>query len=524
MLWHYPRRVLTRVSRGAAAGRSAAGEREVAAVARGGAANLAGAAVSAVANFLVVVVVARFLSPSAAGAFFGVTSLFLIVETIVRLGSDTGAVYFVSRWRALGTPERIRPALRAAAGPVLAASVAVGALMVVLAPWLADLVSDGTARTRGEVRLLAVLVPVAVLYDVFCAATRGFARMRTSVVLEKLLRPLLQVALVVAVLVAGWDGWLAAAWGVPYVLVVVLAARALRRLCAPLPAHDLAPRAVAREFWSFALPRAVAGVAQIVLQRLDIVLVAALRGPGEAAVYTAASRFLVLGQFFSQAIAAPVQPRLSAALADHDTGRARGLYRVSTTWIVLVAWPTFLVAAVFAPEYLSAFGHDYRSTAAIAVVVLLAASMLVATGVGVVDSVIIMAGRTSWNLATTLLAVAVNVGVDVVLVPPFGIVGAAVGWCAAILASNVVPLVVAWKGLGLHPFGGASALAGAAALAAFGVLPFAGRLAAGLPGAIAGVVVGLAGYVVVVHRHRVALDLAGLLSQRPLRRRRAAAA
>ena len=40
--------------------------------------------------------------------------------------------------------------------------------------------------------------------------------------------------------------------------------------------------------------------------------------------------------------------------------------------------------------------------------VILSLSMLVATGCGMVDMVLIMAGRTSWNLGNALLALAVN--------------------------------------------------------------------------------------------------------------------
>lgn len=487
-----------------------AAAREVAAVARGGLANLIGAAVSAVVTLALVIVVARFVDPAVAGAFFGVTSLFLIVETLVRLGSDTGAVYFVARWQATGALERIRPALRAAMAPVFILAVVTAAVLVIAAPRLADLVADGSSTSTAQLRLLALLIPIAAMYDVLLAGTRGFRTMRPTVMLDKLARPIMQLVLVVLVLAVGWNGWLGAAWGLPYLVVLVLAARALRTLCATLPSDELRAGDVAGEFWSFSAPRAIAGVAQIVLQRLDIVLVAAMRGPGDAAIYTAASRFLVLGQFFSQAIAAPVQPRLSAALAGGDTERARGLYRVSTAWIVLVGWPTFLLAALFAPQYLAVFGHRYGTHAAIAVVVLLAASMLVATGVGVVDSVIIMAGKTSWNLATTLLAVAVNVVVDVLLIPPYGIFGAAIGWCAAIIAANVVPLVVAWKGLGLHPFGAAPLQACLLSAGAFGALPFGARLAAGVPGALAGALAGSLLYVAIVWRRRAAFDLAGM--------------
>lgn len=487
---------------------------DAAAVARGGLANLVGAAVSAIANFLLVVLVARRLDAPVAGAFFGVTSLFLIVETVGRLGSDTGAVYFVARWRALDQARRIRAGLRAAALPVLCVTAVLAVVVALLAPWLSGVVADGSARSTDEIRLLAVLLPVAVGYDLTLAATRGFSRMRPSVLLEKTVRPALQLALAAVVLFAGAPGWLAAAWGLPYLLVVLLAVGALRRLTAGLPARAVPVREIGREFWTFALPRAVAGAAQILLQRLDIVLVAALRGPRDAAIYTAASRFLVLGQFVTQAIAAPVQPRLSGALAGGDTDRARSLYALSTTWIVLISWPLFTLAAAFAPTYLSIFGRHYASHAAIAVVVVLAASMLVASGVGIVDSVIIMAGRTSWNLATTLLAVAINVVLDLALIPHLGIVGAAIGWCAAIVAANVVPLVVAWRGLGLHPFGAGVAGAAVLSLLAFGALPLAGQLVVGTPGAFVGAVLGALCYAAVAWRFREPFELAALRRRR----------
>src|SRR5579862_4454231 len=43
-----------------------------------------------------------------------------------------------------------------------------------------------------------------------------------------------------------------------------------------------------RGFWQFTTPRGIASLASITLQRIDIVLVAILMGPGWAAVYTAA--------------------------------------------------------------------------------------------------------------------------------------------------------------------------------------------------------------------------------------------
>jgi O-antigen/teichoic acid export membrane protein len=307
----------------------------------------------------------------------------------------------------------------------------------------------------------------------------------------------------------------------PYLAAFVAAGYALRTILV----HRVAPTSrpasrihVAKEFWKFSIPRAFAGVAQILLQRMDIVLVAVMRGAAAAAVYTAATRFLVVGQFVNQAISAPLQPRLSAALSTGAHERARSLYRATTAWIVLATWPLFGAMIVLAGWYLNAFGSKYSHGGA--VVVLLSVAMLVASATGPVDNVIIMAGKASWNLMTTMLALVVNLGLDLVLIPHFGLVGAAIAWCGAIVANNVVPLIVAWTKLGLNPYGSATGLACGLCAACFLVLPLAGRAVAGNTGAMVGLLIGACGYAFGVIAYRRVLDLSELSSF--VRRRRSA--
>lgn len=432
------------------------------AVARGGIANLAGAVVSAVANFALTVVIARYVSTDVAGAFFTVTSLFLIFETVGRLGTTTGLIYFIARWRTRGRFDRIRPGLRIAFVPVLATCCLLAIIIVIFAPEISRWIGVPTGDAVVWLRVLAVVLPFATAYQLAIAATRGFGWMRPTVLVDKVGRATVQLGLVTGVLLLGQRALLGYAWALPYVLGLVVAGWMLRNVLARRAPARSVPRAVtshpegsgvglARRFWAFTAPRAVAGVAQIVLQRLDIVLVAALRGATEAAIYTAATRFLVVGQFINQAITAPVQPQLSSAIAAGDRQGAQALYQVSTAWTVLASWPFFGLTAALAPLYMGLFGQHYGS--GVSVVVILSLAMLVASGVGQIDTVIIMAGKSVWNLWTTLLALVVNVAVDLALIPHIGLVGAALGWLASILAANLVPLMIAWSRLDMHPFG-----------------------------------------------------------------------
>ena len=161
------------------------------------------------------------------------------------------------------------------------------------------------------------------------------------------------------------------AWVAPYLPVALLAGVPAAPACTPRPrpdrgrggaagSHRAARRRLRRDFWRFAGPRAVATVAQLALQRVDVLLVAALGGLGAAALYAVAGRFVVLGQLANQGISQAVQPRLAETLAIGDRAGARALYQTATGWLVLISWPLYLTVLTFAPLYLGLFGDAYR--------------------------------------------------------------------------------------------------------------------------------------------------------------------
>jgi O-antigen/teichoic acid export membrane protein len=85
--------------------------------------------------------------------------------------------------------------------------------------------------------------------------------------------------------------------------------------------------------------------------------------------------------------------------------------------------------------------------------------------------VLAMAGRTSWNLANVLVALAVTIGLDVLLIPRYGALGAAIGLACAITVNNVLPLIQVARAVRLHPFGPGTLAAAVLSVACFGVLP-----------------------------------------------------
>jgi O-antigen/teichoic acid export membrane protein len=264
-------------------------------------------------------------------------------------------------------------------------------------------------------------------------------------------------------------------------------------------------RGLARRYWAFTGPRAVATLAQLALQRVDVLLVAALAGLAPAALYTVAGRFVVGGQFVNQAISQVVQPRLAERLAVDDRAGAERLYRYATAWLVLATWPLYLLVAGYAGSYLALFGEAYRAGAA--VVVVLAAAMALAAACGMVDMVLAMAGRTRWNLGNVLVALAVMLAVDAAAIPRLGALGAALGLAAAVVVNNLLPLAQIRRSLGLHPFGAATRTAAALAAGCFGVPALWAALDGARPAPLAATAVGTVAYVFGALRLRRVLGL-----------------
>jgi O-antigen/teichoic acid export membrane protein len=105
--------------------------------------------------------------------------------------------------------------------------------------------------------------------------------------------------------------------------------------------------------------------------------------------------------------------------------------------------------------------------------------MLVATGCGMVDMVLAMAGRTSWNLVNVLVALGVTIGLDMLLVPRYGALGAAIGLACAMVVNNLLPLIQVGRVAGLNPFGAGTRTAALLSIGCFGVLPWAVTAVAG---------------------------------------------
>ena len=443
-------------------------------IARGGALGLFGAGISAGAGFVLVLIVTNLYSPNTAGLFFTATSLFLLLLAVATLGTETGLVRFLLRYEAQGRHGDIPPTLHTAFRTTLGVSLVVALAVLVFADPLADLIGLDGQGAATSLRVLAVVLPFATWNSLAMAGTRAFGRMRTTVVVDKIARSAAQPLFVLLVALIGADLLgLTVAWAVPYALAAIISSRIFRKFLARRGTFQQGEptksyRELRREFWRFTWPRSITRVSQMAIQRVDIILIAALRSPMEAAIYTAATRFVALGQFGTQAIQQVVQPKFTALLAKEETESLKDVYQISAAWSMALAWPMYVVVGSAPLAYLAIFGQEYADQG-VDVVILMSVAMLFAVATGPADTLLLMSGRSALSLANSLTALALDIGLCLLLIPKMGITGAALAWAVAVSIRCILAVVQTRFTMRIVSFGPAAIAAAAANLVCFAV-------------------------------------------------------
>ncbi|MFF5188091.1 oligosaccharide flippase family protein [Streptomyces sp. NPDC000345] len=494
--------------------------RGVAAVARGGWWGMAGSAANAVFSFLLVGLVTRAVGADGAGVIFTGVALFTILSNTCKLGADAGLIRFIPRDLALHDGRSAGALLRMAVLPAAAVSAAAAAPLL-LSSTVATLLLPQLppADAVALVRLFGLFLPVATVGMVLLGATRGYGTVVPFVGVEQIGKPALRllIAFPVACFLPGLTA-LASAWLLPALAGSVAAWFALRRCRAGRDArHPAAQEPVSwRTFWAFAAPRAVSSVFDISAVWVGVILLSALATASEAGVYTAIGRVVTAGTLLQLAVRLAVAPEISRLLALREDTEAHSLHRVSTCWIVLFSWPLFVLVAAFPETFLSAFGPEFVQGAP-ALVVLCAAAM-VNVAVGNAQTVLLMAGRSSWHLAVTAVAFTVQLSVGVLAVPVWGVLGAAVSWGAAIVVENLAAALLIRLRLGFTTVDRGYTTALAVALTVSVVLGAARTREGDNPSGLAvGMALGMCVFAISLWRYRTSLrvsELVGVLRRR----------
>jgi O-antigen/teichoic acid export membrane protein len=397
---------------------------------------LAARAGGGISAFVLSVLLARILGMRGVGLYFLATTVTSFAIVVGRAGQENA----VLRFGAIAADREDWDALtglrRASRWLVLAASGAVAILLFAAAPALASWAFH-EPELAPLLRILALGVPLTALATVDIELVRATGRVRIAAILEALPSPALSLAFVVPLAVIyGLAGAMAGtvAVGAAVLLVVAVAARRVVPALAGPTGHFERARLV-----QTGIPLLWVGLSAMVLSVTDTLMLGVLADARAVGLYGAAVRAAALASSALAAVNAVVSPRFAALHADGRIDEIRRLSRSATGQALLLALPILAICAAAPGTVLSLFGPEFATGASVLLVLVVGHGVNVLTGP--VGMVLVMTGHEKIMRNNVLAAGAVNIGLNLILVPKLGALGAAVATAVSLALVNGLSLV-----------------------------------------------------------------------------------
>ena len=215
--------------------------------------------------------------------------------------------------------------------------------------------------------------------------------------------------------------------------------------------HEYERVRVDRYLLSFSWPLALTGFTFLFVSKTDKVLLGYFMSSTDVGIYTPALMVAYLLIFISTAFKYIFLPTVSEYFSKNDLRGLEPLFKSTSKWNFLVVLPLFLFILIFPKEILTIlFGSSYTD----GYLALIIVSLGIAANdfAGTSATILVAGGRTKANLACEIIAGITNVVLNIILIPIYGIVGAAIATGISFMTRNLVALSLAYKAYRMHPY------------------------------------------------------------------------
>jgi O-antigen/teichoic acid export membrane protein len=398
-------------------------------------------------SFGVSVLLARILDTNGFGIYSIAISWSALIVVFAKLGQDQTVCRYVASYR----ESRDYPGLRGLVLFSVLLVLAVGLLLATGAYVMLHVFFTQLDPVTKETLLLAFwLVPLQAVMTSFGAVCQGYSKIIRAQIPVLLVSPLVFLAL----LTFATDFYQSAV-SPSGVIACTLASQAvglgvlilLTRSVLPPDFAQVKAQFRVKDWVGTAIPVTLMGGMYVINMNADIVMLGALANADLAGIYKAATRGADIVMFPSAMISLSLAPLISRLHTAGDMQRLqRGITKTTRVGVAL-ALPVAIVLLLFSDWFLGLFGSEF--TAGSGALRLLIAAQTITALAGPAGWILVMSGHEK-SAATGLgVSVVLNIILNALLIPKFGLNGAAAATMISTLCWNLILVAAVRKRLKL---------------------------------------------------------------------------
>lgn len=396
---------------------------------------------------LVTLFVTRVAGAGVFGIFTVATAAVEVVSRLTIFGMDKSLLKF------LPGATSPYPVLSAVFRTALVLSLVATGIVAVWAPWIAaTLLKTPSAAVPLRMAALAIL-PLTFVF-LLLAATKAKKIMRYDAMVMGMVLPLSLLLFAIPILWTEDDALtMALAYGASALTAVLVSFRFFGKHYSLSRSVLTSPGRSMGELLSFSTPLGLHDFVQFLGMKLELFILAFFMSPVSLGIYALAAELSFVIKKFRQIFDPILIPLMAEAHGLEQMDRVQENVARVIRWILMLGILYVGGMILFGRPILGIFGEEFVVGGT--VLVLLCLAQLVNSATGLLDMAMMVSGRPRINLLNICILLVVQAGLNLWLIPRYGLLGAGAAALAAFLVLGLVRLAQSFWILKLNPFAAA---------------------------------------------------------------------
>ncbi len=415
----------------------------MATAARGGGLGLAGMLCSRVLSLLLQASIARLFGIPFFGYYITGIMLCRFLQIFAGLGLPIGSIRFMVQAITHKNRKAMFLVYRTSIVTPLLTGTILGFLFYFATPALCNNIFN-EPNLIPVLQLFAFAVPWFALLRTLAELSRSFGTVRYTVLVVDILFPLIQICILLYAFIFDIAPLVAI---VSFLSATIICASLMGLIVYRQIRHQIFSKAdeseeqalfSVRELLGYSIPLMPTGLFFTVSNNIDIFMLNIFTSGGAVGIYAAATRWTLLVDSIGVPIHAIFRPLLAKAITTNNIQLLRSLFMASSRWVLYLTLPFFTCMMVASQPAMYFFlQEDTQGIASILLWILLIARITNPFGNGA-GLILSMGGHQYRELSSLACGSVINILLNVLLIPRYGVIGAAVATGIGFYSSNLL--------------------------------------------------------------------------------------
>ena len=397
-------------------------------------------------RYLFSIMMARWLGPQMLGIYSLGNAITRIGEIFGIMGLDNGVLRYVSREKEKN--DNVRNSIYSSIKMGFISSIFIGLLLYFSSDWIVLNLFNEDTFLSTVIKVYALTLPFTVTTLIASFATQGFKILKYKVFVNQIVNPFtLLLTMILSYVFFGVNVAILAPTVVSAVIGFFLILHYLNGFV-DVSVSKVLNAKFDNKILRFSLPLMFVSAIGIIMHWTDIIMLGILKDAKDVGLYHPVERTAGLIRMILFAFASIFAPLFSQYFHEKNQTKMLEVFQLSTKWILLTRLPLFIFLILFSNTILMLFGSEFGNNS-LALPILTVGIMIQAV-FGLGSPSLTMSGFQKYNLINALVALFTNIFLNIMLIPQFGIAGAAMGTTIALFLISLLRFFENYYLLGLN--------------------------------------------------------------------------